>query len=235
MSNRIKYIQGNLFTSTCQTLVNTVNCFGVMNAGIALEFRYRYPAMFDKYKLYCEQKLIQIGKLWVYDIPNSDKKILNFPTKYHWKYPSKYEYLEKGLQKFFDTYQEKGITSIAFPLLGTLNGKLETQKVLELMYKYLIHCDIPIEIYEYNPQEKDDLIELFYDYFQKQSISNIHKQIGISPRNVEKIFHILQENQLNTLLQLKDFKGISEDTLQKCFLFAMKIKENNLSPILTLF
>ena len=42
--------------------------------------------------------------------------VLNFPTKYHWKYPSKIEYLEKGLQKFVDTYQSQGITSIAFPL-----------------------------------------------------------------------------------------------------------------------
>ena len=29
-------IKGNIFTSTCQVLVNTVNCVGVMGAGIAL-------------------------------------------------------------------------------------------------------------------------------------------------------------------------------------------------------
>ncbi|MCS6955281.1 MAG: Appr-1-p processing protein, partial [Candidatus Calescibacterium sp.] len=45
----IQYFKGNLFTSKAQTLVNTVNCLGVMNAGIALEFRYRYPEMFEKY------------------------------------------------------------------------------------------------------------------------------------------------------------------------------------------
>ncbi|WP_228041624.1 macro domain-containing protein [Planktothrix mougeotii] len=39
----IEIIKGNLFTSQCQTLVNTVNCVGVMGAGIALEFRLRYP------------------------------------------------------------------------------------------------------------------------------------------------------------------------------------------------
>ena len=48
--------------------------------------------------------------------------ILNFPTKIHWKYPSKIEWVESGLKSLFETYEEKGITSIAFPLLGTHNG-----------------------------------------------------------------------------------------------------------------
>lgn len=40
MSN-IKFTKGNIFTSKCQTIVNTVNCVGIMGAGIALEFKYR--------------------------------------------------------------------------------------------------------------------------------------------------------------------------------------------------
>ncbi|SVB39520.1 uncharacterized protein METZ01_LOCUS192374, partial [marine metagenome] len=45
----IKIINGNIFTSKCQTIVNTVNCVGVMGAGIALECRLRYPEMHEKY------------------------------------------------------------------------------------------------------------------------------------------------------------------------------------------
>jgi O-acetyl-ADP-ribose deacetylase (regulator of RNase III) len=44
----IKILKGNIFTSKYQTLVNTVNCVGVMGAGIALEYRLRYPEMHDK-------------------------------------------------------------------------------------------------------------------------------------------------------------------------------------------
>jgi hypothetical protein len=29
--------------------------------------------------------------------------------------PSEYSYIEQGLQKFVDSYKEKGITSVAFP------------------------------------------------------------------------------------------------------------------------
>ncbi|MFP3747882.1 macro domain-containing protein, partial [Achromobacter sp. SIMBA_011] len=83
--------------------------------------------------------------LWLYK--TEAKWILNFPTKKHWKYPSKEEYLKLGLQKFIDTYKEKAITSIAFPLLGASNGKIPEEVSLEIMTDYLNACDIPIQIY----------------------------------------------------------------------------------------
>src|SRR5690554_3048314 len=107
-----KVIIGNIFSSDCQTLVNTINCVGIMGAGIALEYRLRYPEMYDRYVQLCSDSKIDIGKLWIY---KSDRWILNFPTKKHWKDPSRIEYLESGLEKFRDTYLNKGITSVAFP------------------------------------------------------------------------------------------------------------------------
>ena len=71
----------------------TVNCVGVMGKGIALVFKLRYPEMFDKYKVFCQSKMIGIGKLWLYKSEESTQWVLNFPTKFHWKYPSKIEYL----------------------------------------------------------------------------------------------------------------------------------------------
>ena len=45
----------NIFNSKCQTLVNTINCVGVMGKGLALEMKNRFPTMFEKYKdLYSE-------------------------------------------------------------------------------------------------------------------------------------------------------------------------------------
>ena len=48
----LKKIKGNIFNTSCQTLVNTVNCIGVMGKGIALECKLRFPPMFEKYKEY---------------------------------------------------------------------------------------------------------------------------------------------------------------------------------------
>ena len=118
----IEIKKGNNFTSNCHTIVNTVNCVGIMGAGIAYEFKLRFPKMFQKYQQFCSNGSIDIGNLWIYKLTKYDNEnyeyILNFPTKNHWKYPTKIEYLEKGLQKFIDTYKQKKILSIAFPLLG---------------------------------------------------------------------------------------------------------------------
>ena len=45
----MKILLGNIFDSQCNTLVNTVNCVGVMGKGIALDFKNKYPRMFDEY------------------------------------------------------------------------------------------------------------------------------------------------------------------------------------------
>lgn len=144
----IRYIKGDLFSTPAQVLVNTVNLDGVMGKGIALQFKKLYPEMFKEYQFFCENKMLEIGKLWLYKSDN--KWILNFPTKIHWRNPSKLEYIEKGLQKFVDTYKDKNITSIAFPKLGCGNGGLKWSDVKPIMDKYL--KNLPIDIYIYEDQ-----------------------------------------------------------------------------------
>lgn len=141
----IEYIQGNIFDSPAQVIVNTVNTVGVMGKGLALSFKQRYPEMFKRYRTVCERKQLTVGKLMLFYEP--DHWILLFPTKENWRNPSKMEYLEKGLIKFVNTYAEKNITSIAFPKLGCGNGELSWDEVKPLMEKYL--KPLPIDVYIY--------------------------------------------------------------------------------------
>ena len=77
----IKIIDGNIFNSKAQTIVNTVNCVGVMGKGIALVFKLRYPKLFEKYQELCRQRLIEVGKLWLYREEPDAPWVLSFPTK----------------------------------------------------------------------------------------------------------------------------------------------------------
>ncbi len=220
--NNIKIIKGNIFTTSCQTIVNTVNCLGVMGAGIALEFRYRYPLMYEKYIEFCEAGKIQIGTLWLYNKENGRKWVLNFPTKYNWKYETKPEYLEKGLKKFVETYKEKGITSIAFPLLGADKGGLNPDLSLQIMEQYLSLCDIPVEIYQYNMYAEDDLINSAREIFLIDKTMDIAKRTGVDAKTITKIQKSLSNNNIYSLIQLSKVNGIGEVTLEKCFQLVIK-------------
>ena len=141
----IEYVEGNIFNSPAQVIVNPVNTVGVMGKGIALEFKNRYPIMFEKYKTACEKHMLTIGKLMLVSAP--DHLLLLFPTKESWRYPSKLSYIELGLKRFCDYYAQRGITSIAFPKLGCGNGELDWEEVKPLMERYL--KDLPIDVYIY--------------------------------------------------------------------------------------
>lgn len=143
----VTFREGDIFDSDCQTLVNTVNCVGAMGKGIALQFKDRLPLMYEEYKKLCNKGLMKVGNLWLYK--TTGIWVLNFPTKEHWKDPSDYWFLELGLQKFLDTYKDKGITSIAFPMLGALNGGLDEKVVRKIMLSYLDNLDIKVEIWKY--------------------------------------------------------------------------------------
>ncbi|MBU1194170.1 MAG: macro domain-containing protein [Proteobacteria bacterium] len=142
----IKVLIGNIFDSNAQTLVNTVNCVGVMGKGIALEFKKRFPDMMKDYKTRCTTKMIQPGEPYLFrDLIGTS--ILNFPTKNHWRSPSRLEDIIKGLYIFTQKYKDWGIKSIAFPPLGCGNGGLDWKIVGPLMYQSFISLDISVEIY----------------------------------------------------------------------------------------
>ena len=148
----ITYVVCDLFASPAQTLVNTVNTVGVMGKGIAKDFKAIYPEMFAKYQVLCERGQFNIGQLWPYR--TSNKLVLNFPTKKHWRSPSRPEYIEAGLSTFAEKYHLYGVTSISFPLLGCGNGELDWEsQVRPLMERYL--GKLPIDVY-IHLQDRED-------------------------------------------------------------------------------
>lgn len=151
---------GNLFESTAKTLVNTVNCVGVMGKGVALEFKRRYPDMFHDYLQRCNNHEIMPGVPYYY----SDLfgvSILNFPTKDHWRSPSRLSYIVSGLDWFRENYKQLGITSIAFPPIGCGNGGLPWSVVGPIMYAKLFDLPIDIEIYAPFGTKPEELTETF--------------------------------------------------------------------------
>lgn len=142
----IEYVTTNLFKSRLQTLVNPVNTVGVMGKGLALEFKRRYPAMFERYKRFCEEGKLTIDRLDLYRA-HGDHWVLNFPTKEHWRDPSKLEWIEAGLRRLSKAYKGKSITGLAMPQLGCGNGGLEWPLVRPIIERHLGGLPIPVHVH----------------------------------------------------------------------------------------
>lgn len=138
-------VNEDIFGTGCTALVNPVNCVGVMGAGLAALFKNRYQKMFLTYRSQCVDGLYLPGKVY-YHHDQDGIIIVNITTKDHWRNKSKYEWVESALKEFRNTYSDNGVASVAFPLLGTGNGGLVPEKVLELMLEHLSDLDLDIKI-----------------------------------------------------------------------------------------
>ena len=144
----IEFIKGNLLSAEAEALVNTV---GVMGKGIALQFRETFPENYKAYQKACKQDKVQIGKMLVHDNGQfvSPRYIINFPTKRHWREPSRIEDVEAGLIDLQSVIRAYGITSIAVPPLGCGSGGLDWNVVRPLIVDALNQFDaVKILIYE---------------------------------------------------------------------------------------
>lgn len=142
----ITYLDTNIFQSPAKVLVNTVNTAGVMGKGIAKAFKQLFPEMFKEFQAKCEAGELKVGKLYLFKTQN--KWVLNFPTKEHWRKPSKIEYIEAGLREFNRHYIDWRISSISFPLLGCGNGELDWESTVRpQMEKYLSQLSLDVYIH----------------------------------------------------------------------------------------
>ena len=210
---------GNIFNTKAGTIVNTINCVGVMGAGIAYEFRLRYPEMFLRYVELCSEdnpNKIDIGKLWLYKA-NDGRQVLNFPTKKHWRDPSKMSYIKAGLEKFANTYASKNIYSVAFPLLGAANGGLDKDEVINLMMEFLESLEIECEIWEFDENASDDLYDDFVLNFDINELKRQTKTLGVKNIRFQAIRDAIDSGLYHSLNSLLKAPGIGDKSLEACF------------------
>jgi O-acetyl-ADP-ribose deacetylase (regulator of RNase III)/uncharacterized protein YwgA len=188
----LKVLVGDIFTSTAQTLVNTVNCVGVMGKGVALEFKKRFPAMFDDYAHRCEQKLVKLGEPYLYqDI--SGVRIINFPTKDHWRSPSRLGDIEIGLSYLTTHLGEWNVTSLALPPLGCGNGGLEWSQVGPLIYRKFRDLPIRVELFAPYGTPRNEMTEDFLAAPTQMELSDRGQTSDKLNPNWVALMEILQE------------------------------------------
>jgi O-acetyl-ADP-ribose deacetylase (regulator of RNase III) len=209
----LTYSNSTVFNVEAQTIVNTINCEGVMGAGIALEFKMRYPKMFEDYASRCERREVRIGEPYLFQ-EHGYPWILNFPTKKHWKYPSKMEWIQQGLEHFTAHYQGSGVTSIAFPMLGTNNGHLEWAEVKKIMNDHLGDLNINVQICLDAEREASGVEGSIVSRLNDPNDRSWIDELRLRQASADKIVAALPVSRFRELAKIK---GIGEQTYSNVF------------------
>ena len=124
---------GSLLDADVDAFVNTVNTVGVMGKGLALQFKKAFPEAAAAYERACKAGEVQVGRMLVVPRLAAPHFIINFPTKKHWRQPSKLEYVRTGLLDLAAQVRRLRIRSLAIPPLGCGNGGLDWAEVRPLI------------------------------------------------------------------------------------------------------
>lgn len=146
----MQFTTGNIFDSSAEALVNTVNTVGVMGKGVALQFKERFPLNYNLYVAACKKGEVKVGEMFITPTNSfvNPKWIINFPTKKHWMHKSSYDYIEEGLNDLVKQIERLNIQSIAVPPLGTGQGGLDWHLVKNMITDKLSPLQIDITVYE---------------------------------------------------------------------------------------
>lgn len=149
----IREQSGNLLSADVEALVNAVNTVGVMGKGIALQFKQTYPEMFQEYARAARAGEVQIGAmhLWATDATSGPRFIINFPTKRHWRSPSRLADVASGLPSLAETIERNEIRSVAIPALGCGHGGLDWVSVEPLIRQTLEPLSAVVDVRLFPP------------------------------------------------------------------------------------
>jgi O-acetyl-ADP-ribose deacetylase (regulator of RNase III) len=151
----IAYAHGDVLNANAECIVNTVNSVGIMGKGVALRFKERYPKHCEAFNIYSKRLLgrgfagLLKPKLIRLDALADPKYIMFFPTKIHWKFDSRLDYIERNLPIAFDQLNKLEIRSVAFPWPGCGNGGLQKEDVSKIFDKYIHMYDGQVTLYDY--------------------------------------------------------------------------------------
>ena len=226
--------KGNLFNSSAQCLVNTVNCVGVMGKGVALEFRRRFPEMFEVYRQVCAEGRLKPGQILPY--LKGAPWVLNFAVKNDWKFPSRMEWVESCLRKFASHYTQLGIHSIAIPWIGAMNGGLPWGEVHNLMRTHLQPLpNIDIEVVEFDPDAPDPVFSRLREALGTLGTEEFADLTEIQPRMARFIHQAVVEEHEPSLARLCARPGLGETTIERIYASFRTARHSARARQLTLF
>lgn len=148
-----------MFKGNHHILVNAVNAVGIMGGGLALEFKNRFPKMYDEYKKFCDGGLYSGGSATLHHVAE-ELWVVNIVTKIKPQWRSELWLIENGLDDLIEMMrrvteymQSKDKTfkpsdlKVGIPKLGCGLGLMDWKVVRRSMVSILDDEPFDITVY----------------------------------------------------------------------------------------
>lgn len=142
---------GSIFETYAQAIGHGVNTHGVMGSGIAVQFKQRFPQMYEEYRRRCFAGELQAGGVYPYDAgPGQGGKhlfVYNIASQAAPGANATYQWLLMGVAAALRDADEKGIKTLALPRIGAGVGGLEWSRVRRVLEALAESFDCDIEVW----------------------------------------------------------------------------------------
>lgn len=185
LDHKLTFAKGNILNSDAELLVNPVNTIGVMGAGLAEQFKKKFPNNFKSYQDHCS-KVESFKEYKFHATQEKGKHIFNFASKENWRNFSSLEYIRRSLIYLVIYLERHPVKSIAIPPVGCGLGGLAEKNVLHLILYFLRQVPYPLEIQLYGFRTIKPLVKTHILKHYDLSYRNVDKYTGVGSRELTK-------------------------------------------------
>ena len=128
----VELTKGDMFaTKGVVAYAHGVDCAGEMAAGIAGQFKKRFPPMYEEYRVLCAGGRLHLGDVfpWIGD----DVTVYNLAIQKHWRDTAKGPALAAALRKMEELATSVGIERVALPRIGAGLGGIGWTRVRHIL------------------------------------------------------------------------------------------------------
>ena len=143
----IKLCRGDVFVGNPAAIAQGCNIKGAMGAGVALQFKNRFPDMYKEYKTLCERGMLPGGSIFPYDAILNDTRVrvYNLMTQSGFN-GADIHFLSDATHAMCSDAVQNGIREITLPFIGVGLGKIEPTVCLNIFLQAVMGYDICLNI-----------------------------------------------------------------------------------------
>jgi O-acetyl-ADP-ribose deacetylase (regulator of RNase III) len=144
----IELVKGDLFAASPRALAHGCNCAGAMGKGIAVEFKRRWPKMYEEYHALCEAGRFQLGDVFAWS--DGAVVIFNLATRksFRGKVRGDLDAIARAAARMLSIAEERGIAEIGMPKIGAGLGGLDWEDVRAVLARAARSSAVKLKVFE---------------------------------------------------------------------------------------